>query len=186
MSANDVPDKVKKAGFTISKSPNVDAPIINEYKLTLERGDYRRSREVGYYADRLCVTPKYLSEVCRKVSGYAARSAPWDASLVEGLLDQPLRHYRHRPPVARQEPLADRHRRHVRLHLAEPLHPLRAAEPRCPAQRIPLLMMQKPPRRRASKIIMWGNARAGWTIFSFFRLKRREFEEIVVPLQTQI
>ena len=36
VSANDVPDKVKKAGFTISKSPNVDAPIINEYKLTLE------------------------------------------------------------------------------------------------------------------------------------------------------
>lgn len=28
--------------------------------------------EVGYYADQLCVTPKYLSEVCRKVSGYAA------------------------------------------------------------------------------------------------------------------
>lgn len=36
VSANDVPDKVKKAGFTITKSPNVDAPIINEYKLTLE------------------------------------------------------------------------------------------------------------------------------------------------------
>lgn len=36
MSANDVPDKVKKAGFTVTPSPNVDAPIINEYKLTLE------------------------------------------------------------------------------------------------------------------------------------------------------
>ena len=36
VSANDVPDKVKIAGFTASKSPNVDAPIINEYKLTLE------------------------------------------------------------------------------------------------------------------------------------------------------
>ena len=36
VSANDVPDKVAKAGFTITKSPNVDAPIINEYKLTLE------------------------------------------------------------------------------------------------------------------------------------------------------
>ncbi len=36
VSANDVPDKVSKAGFTITKSPNVDAPIINEYKLTLE------------------------------------------------------------------------------------------------------------------------------------------------------
>ena len=36
VSANDVPDRVKIAGFTASKSPNVDAPIINEYKLTLE------------------------------------------------------------------------------------------------------------------------------------------------------
>ena len=30
------PDKVAKAGFTVSPSPNVDAPIINEYPLTLE------------------------------------------------------------------------------------------------------------------------------------------------------
>jgi len=36
VSGNDVPDKVAKAGFTITPSPNVDAPIINEYKMTLE------------------------------------------------------------------------------------------------------------------------------------------------------
>lgn len=36
VSANDVPDKVKNAGFTVTKSPNVNAPIINEYKLALE------------------------------------------------------------------------------------------------------------------------------------------------------
>ncbi len=36
VSANDVPDKVAKAGFTVVPSPNVDAPIVNEYKLTLE------------------------------------------------------------------------------------------------------------------------------------------------------
>ena len=36
VSANDVPDKVAKAGYTVPASPNVDAPIINEYKLTLE------------------------------------------------------------------------------------------------------------------------------------------------------
>ena len=29
VSGNDVPDKVAKAGFTITPSPNVDAPIIN-------------------------------------------------------------------------------------------------------------------------------------------------------------
>jgi flavin reductase (DIM6/NTAB) family NADH-FMN oxidoreductase RutF len=36
VSGNDVPDKVAKAGFTITPSPNVDAPIINQYPLTLE------------------------------------------------------------------------------------------------------------------------------------------------------
>ncbi len=36
VSGNDVPDKVAKAGFTVTPSPNVDAPIINEYKMTLE------------------------------------------------------------------------------------------------------------------------------------------------------
>lgn len=36
VSANDVPDKVAKAGYSVTASPNVDAPIINEYKLTLE------------------------------------------------------------------------------------------------------------------------------------------------------
>lgn len=36
VSANNVPDKVARAGFTVTKSPNVDAPIINEYPLALE------------------------------------------------------------------------------------------------------------------------------------------------------
>ena len=36
VSGNDVPNKVAKAGFTVTPSPNVDAPIVNEYPLTLE------------------------------------------------------------------------------------------------------------------------------------------------------
>ena len=36
VSGHQVPDKVARAGFTITPSPNVDAPIINEYPLTLE------------------------------------------------------------------------------------------------------------------------------------------------------
>ena len=36
VSGHKVPDKVAKVGFSISPSPNVDAPIINEYPLTLE------------------------------------------------------------------------------------------------------------------------------------------------------
>ncbi|MBQ7824152.1 MAG: AraC family transcriptional regulator, partial [Bacteroidaceae bacterium] len=30
-------------------------------------------RNVAYYADALCVTSKYLSEISKKVSGYGAR-----------------------------------------------------------------------------------------------------------------
>ena len=36
VSGNQVPDKVAKVGFTITPSPNVDAPIVSEYPLTLE------------------------------------------------------------------------------------------------------------------------------------------------------
>lgn len=36
VSGGKVPDKVAKAGFTVTPSPNVDAPIIDQYPLTLE------------------------------------------------------------------------------------------------------------------------------------------------------
>ncbi len=32
----------------------------------------REEREVAYYSDKLCITPKYLSEICRKVSNISA------------------------------------------------------------------------------------------------------------------
>ena len=35
-SGTKVPDKVTKVGFSVSPSPNVDAPIIDQYPLTLE------------------------------------------------------------------------------------------------------------------------------------------------------
>lgn len=48
------------------------AALMNRFLALLERGDYCKNREIGYYADILCVTPKYLSEVSKKVSGYPA------------------------------------------------------------------------------------------------------------------
>ncbi len=48
------------------------ASIMNRFLKMLEAGTYREHREVSYYADCLCVSPKYLSEVSKKVSGYAA------------------------------------------------------------------------------------------------------------------
>ena len=49
-----------------------DTDIIARFMQMLERGDYVKNREVSYYADKLCVTPKYLSEVCKGVSGRTA------------------------------------------------------------------------------------------------------------------
>lgn len=49
-----------------------NASLMSRFLDMLENGDYRHNREVTYYADALCVTPKYLSEVSKKLSGYAA------------------------------------------------------------------------------------------------------------------
>ncbi len=49
-----------------------NASIMNRFLKILEEGTYHEHREVSYYADCLCVTSKYLSEVSKKVSGYTA------------------------------------------------------------------------------------------------------------------
>ena len=52
--------------------PPASAAIMSRFLDMLENGTYCEHREVNWYADKLCVTPKYLSEVSRKISGYAA------------------------------------------------------------------------------------------------------------------
>lgn len=49
-----------------------NASLMNRFLAMLEEGAYRRNREVTFYADALCVTPKYLSEVSKRISGYPA------------------------------------------------------------------------------------------------------------------
>lgn len=49
-----------------------NALLLRRFFELLETGRYRINREVAYYASRLNVTPKYLSEVCKKVSGRSA------------------------------------------------------------------------------------------------------------------
>lgn len=46
--------------------------LISRFMNMLNNGEYVEHREVSYYADKLCVTPKYLSEVCKEVSGLTA------------------------------------------------------------------------------------------------------------------
>lgn len=40
--------------------------------LTLVQQQVLTEREVAWYADRLCITPKYLSQVCRTMTGLPA------------------------------------------------------------------------------------------------------------------
>ena len=46
--------------------------LMEHFIEMLERGDYYQNRDISYYADKLCVTSKYLSEVSKKVSGLPA------------------------------------------------------------------------------------------------------------------
>jgi AraC family transcriptional activator of pobA len=57
-----------------SKNPVSDqnALLLRRFVALLETGEYKANREVAYYASKLFVTPKYLSEVCSKVSGRTA------------------------------------------------------------------------------------------------------------------
>lgn len=48
------------------------ASIMSKFIDMLETKEYRDNREVAYYAEKLCVVPKYLSEVSNKVSGFSA------------------------------------------------------------------------------------------------------------------
>lgn len=50
---------------------NTSAGLFNRF-MDMVRQFSRENREVTFYSDKLCVTPKYLSEIVRKGSGYPA------------------------------------------------------------------------------------------------------------------
>ncbi|MBO7418671.1 MAG: AraC family transcriptional regulator [Bacteroidaceae bacterium] len=58
--------------YGVDKISSQQHQLMNQFVEMLERGDFRENRDIGYYADKLCVTPKYLSEVSKKVSGLPA------------------------------------------------------------------------------------------------------------------
>lgn len=52
--------------------PERTAKLLQQFVDMLYGGEYITHRDVPYYASRLCVTPHYLSEICRKASGKPA------------------------------------------------------------------------------------------------------------------
>ena len=60
---------------TITISQNNRQKIIFEQFMTLLNDHHQTERSVGFYADKLCVTPKYLSKLIKESSGKTA--AEW-------------------------------------------------------------------------------------------------------------
>ena len=46
--------------------------LLRNFIELLYNGEYIRNRDLEFYASRLCITPHYLSEICKKVSGKPA------------------------------------------------------------------------------------------------------------------
>ena len=46
--------------------------IMTKFIQMLQEKEYLTNREVAYYAKKLCVVPKYLSEISNKISGFSA------------------------------------------------------------------------------------------------------------------
>lgn len=51
---------------------DIQGSLISKFYALLLQGEFVKHREISYYADKLCVTKKYLSETVKKVSGYPA------------------------------------------------------------------------------------------------------------------
>ncbi len=79
VSAKDEPEKMKKAGFTFTRSSFVDAPVINEMKLTLECRVVDRQEILGEL--------RYVGEV---VNAQADESILDDAGKVDYSRLQPI------------------------------------------------------------------------------------------------
>lgn len=56
----------------LSSRPTSFHNSILERFIDLVRNNYRQQRRVGFYADKLCITPKYLSKVVKQSSGQSA------------------------------------------------------------------------------------------------------------------
>ena len=46
--------------------------LLRNFIELLYNGEYIRNRDLKFYASRLCITPHYLSEICKKISGKPA------------------------------------------------------------------------------------------------------------------
>lgn len=51
---------------------SIQADLVSKFFNLLEHGDYKQHRDLTYYADKLCVSSKHLSQTCKQISGFSA------------------------------------------------------------------------------------------------------------------
>ncbi len=58
--------------YAEEKTPSTRHKQVFESFIKLVEKYHNKERSVSFYADRLCITPKYLSQIIKKVSGFSA------------------------------------------------------------------------------------------------------------------
>ncbi|MCQ2147070.1 MAG: helix-turn-helix domain-containing protein [Bacteroidales bacterium] len=74
-----LPDEIK----TKADKPLTRAEIIFKDFIQLLMGGKVKHRAATWYADKLCITPKYLSQICKTVSGKTAKAIICDTEVDE-------------------------------------------------------------------------------------------------------
>lgn len=60
---------------TGSEKPRANADILTKEFLTLVKANFREERQLKFYADKMCITPRYLSRVVKECTQFSA--ADW-------------------------------------------------------------------------------------------------------------
>lgn len=65
-------DNIRKRDVVNTNLRSDHKRLVFQQFMKLVHENYSRERQVIYYADRLCISPKYLSRLCREISGKSA------------------------------------------------------------------------------------------------------------------
>lgn len=65
-------DNIRKRDVVNTNLRSNHKRLVFQQFMKLVHENYSRERQVIYYADRLCISPKYLSRLCREISGKSA------------------------------------------------------------------------------------------------------------------
>lgn len=79
-----------KSGNIPESHPQTSRETHFKAFIELLSGSYPKSRSVQYYADRLCITPKYLSTICKSIGGRSA--SKFISQYVAADIEYQLRH----------------------------------------------------------------------------------------------